>query len=413
MEQGSIVHFLENKTILITGATGFLAKIFVEKILRIQPNINKLYLLIRAENSEYDVAMGINTMGALHVLNFAKNCAKIRMLVHVSTAYVWGERGGVLPESPFYMCETLNGTSGLDIYKEKKLIEERLHELHSNGATEEAITLALKDLGVQRARLYGWPNTYVFSKAMGEMVLGHLKGNLPLVIVRPTVITSTYKEPFPGWVEGLRTIDSFIVAYGKGKLSFFPSDPTTIIDVIPADMVVNSIIVAIVIQANQPSMVIYQVGSSARNPVRHADLQDYTLHYFTKNPWISKDGKPIKVRKITAVTTMASFHRHMATRRFLLLKGLKLANMAFCQYFQGTYMKLNRQMKFLIRLIELFKPYFFFMGIFDDTNSEKLQMVARETTVDAEAFGFNSRCIDWEDYFMNTHIPGVVKYLFK
>ena len=46
--------------------------------------------------------------------------------------------------------------------------------------------------------------TYVFTKAMAEMVVGHLKGNLPVVIVRPTMITGTYKDPFPGWIEGVR-----------------------------------------------------------------------------------------------------------------------------------------------------------------------------------------------------------------
>lgn len=55
-----------------------------------------------------------------------------------------------------------------------------------------------------RAKMYGWPNTYVFTKAMGEMLVGTLKEKLSIVIVRPTIITSTYKEPFPGWVEGVR-----------------------------------------------------------------------------------------------------------------------------------------------------------------------------------------------------------------
>ena len=55
-----------------------------------------------------------------------------------------------------------------------------------------------------RARLFGWPNTYVFTKAMGEMLVGKFKGDLPLVIVRPTIVTSTFKEPFPGWIEGVR-----------------------------------------------------------------------------------------------------------------------------------------------------------------------------------------------------------------
>lgn len=57
----------------------------------------------------------------------------------------------------------------------------------------------------KRARFFGWPNTYVFTKAMGEMVLGHLRGDLPLVIVRPTIITSILRDPLPGWIEGIRS----------------------------------------------------------------------------------------------------------------------------------------------------------------------------------------------------------------
>jgi fatty acyl-CoA reductase len=39
---------------------------------------------------------------------------------------------------------------------------------------------------------------------MGEMLLMHFKDDLPLAIIRPTIVSSTYKDPFPGWIEGLR-----------------------------------------------------------------------------------------------------------------------------------------------------------------------------------------------------------------
>jgi len=39
---------------------------------------------------------------------------------------------------------------------------------------------------------------------MGEMLVEQLKGNLPVVIIRPSIVTSTFKEPFPGWAEGVR-----------------------------------------------------------------------------------------------------------------------------------------------------------------------------------------------------------------
>ncbi|KAJ6717045.1 MALE STERILITY PROTEIN 2-RELATED [Salix koriyanagi] len=52
MELGSILQFLEDKTIFVTGATGYLAKIFVEKILRVQPKVKKFYLLLRAADAK-------------------------------------------------------------------------------------------------------------------------------------------------------------------------------------------------------------------------------------------------------------------------------------------------------------------------------------------------------------------------
>jgi len=48
------------------------------------------------------------------------------------------------------MGETLNGAPGLDIDMEKKVVEAKLSELRQVGATEGEITMAMKDLGIQR-----------------------------------------------------------------------------------------------------------------------------------------------------------------------------------------------------------------------------------------------------------------------
>lgn len=47
-------------------------------------------------------------------------------------------------------------------------------------------------------------------------------------------------------------------------------------------------------------------------------------------------------------------------------------------------------------------------------NTEKLQTAVRQGEVEMEySFYFDPKMIDWEDYFMNIHIPGIVKYVFK
>jgi thioester reductase-like protein len=44
--------FYQNKTILITGSTGFVGKVFLEKILYEFPNIEKVYVIIRDSNDK-------------------------------------------------------------------------------------------------------------------------------------------------------------------------------------------------------------------------------------------------------------------------------------------------------------------------------------------------------------------------
>ncbi|XP_029127196.1 alcohol-forming fatty acyl-CoA reductase isoform X2 [Cajanus cajan] len=491
MELGNIIPFLEDKNILVIGAAGFLAKIFVEKVLRVQPNVKKLYLLLRATDTKsatqrlqheiiqkdlfrlleenlgakfnsfvsekltvvpgdisqddlnlkdpilreelcrqthciinfaattnfeerYDVALGINTFGVKHVLNFAKSCIKLKVLVHVSTAYVCGEKGGQILEDPCQMGVSLNGVSGLDIDLEKKMVENKLYQLRQEGATENDVKMAMKDLGIQRATKYGWPNTYVFTKALGEMFVETLKENMSVVIVRPTIVSSTYREPFPGWVEGVRTIDSFIAAYCKGKLKCFPGDIKAIFDVIPADMVMNAIIMALVAHANHPcDNIIYHVGSSVANPIRYQNLKDYGVRYFMAKPWVNKKGNPIKVGEITVFDNITSFRRYMFVRYLLPFKGLELVNAVFFQYFQETYLDIKRKVHAMMRLVDLYKPYLFFNGVFDNMNTEKLQMAAKQGGVEMDLFYFDPKMIEWEDYFMNVHIPGVVKYVLK
>ncbi|KAJ4880712.1 Fatty acyl-CoA reductase 3 [Raphanus sativus] len=488
MEAVSVLQYLDNKSILVIGAAGFLANIFMEKILRVAPNVKKLYLLLRASNEKsatqrfndeilgkdlykvvkekygpnltelisekvtvvngdicladlgiqdslahemihqvdaivnlaattkfderYDIALGINTLGPLNILDFAKKCENIKIFVHVSTAYVCGEKSGLIMETPYRMGETLNGTTGLDINHEKKLVQEKLDQLLVIKAPPETITQAMKDMGLARAKMYGWPNTYVFTKAMGEMMVGEKRDNISLVLIRPSIITSTFKEPFPGWTEGIRTIDSLAVGYGKGRLTCFLGDLNAISDVMPADMVVNSVLVSMVAQAGKQKETIYHVGSSQRNPLKNEKFPEVAYQYFITKPWNNQDGKPVRVRKIEILSSMSSFHRYMAIHYSIPLKGLAVLNMVLCKLLDKNVKDFHRKINLALRLVDLYQPYLFFYGVFNDSNTEKLQRMVLKTGLETEMFCFDPKIINWDDYFVNTHIPGLVKYVF-
>lgn len=46
----TIAKFLNNKNVFITGATGFLGTVLIERLLSATPKIGKIYCLIRAKN---------------------------------------------------------------------------------------------------------------------------------------------------------------------------------------------------------------------------------------------------------------------------------------------------------------------------------------------------------------------------
>lgn len=52
------------------------------------------------------------------------------------------------------------------------------------------------------SRLVGnCPNTYTYTKALAEQVLEMECGNVPLTIVRPSIVAAAAKEPYAGWID--------------------------------------------------------------------------------------------------------------------------------------------------------------------------------------------------------------------
>lgn len=137
-------------------------------------------------------------------------------LIHgwMDAAYVAGERQGLVQERPFRDGETLRDGTHLDIDVELALAKDMKKQLQANDLDPKAERKAMKELGLARARQFGWPNTYVFTKSMGEMMLGQLLGGvLPVVIIRPSIITSVQNDPLPGWIEGTRFIHQNLFIY--------------------------------------------------------------------------------------------------------------------------------------------------------------------------------------------------------
>lgn len=76
MEETGIAEFYNGKTVFITGATGFMGKVLVEKLLRSCPGVDQLYLLMRPSKGK-DVSSRLKEFIENQVLIVEKKTPKI------------------------------------------------------------------------------------------------------------------------------------------------------------------------------------------------------------------------------------------------------------------------------------------------------------------------------------------------
>ena len=275
-----------------------------------------------AFDSPLDTAVEINLLGPTRVAQTLNDMNVTPHLVAVSTCYVAGNRRGNAPEElvsegPFDL--------GLNWRKEvaaaRRLrsdteaasrMPEQLREFRSDarkelgaagapalaGKTEHIrekwCTDQLVEAGRARAASIGWPDAYAYTKALGEQALMETKGNVPVSIVRPSIIESALAEPRPGWIRGFRMAEPVIISYARGLLTQFPGVPEGTVDVIPVDIVVAAIIaVAAMGPENAPR--ITQVASGGINPLKYKTLVDNVRSWFTEHPLYDAEGQPIVV----------------------------------------------------------------------------------------------------------------------
>ncbi|EKX41704.1 hypothetical protein GUITHDRAFT_55447, partial [Guillardia theta CCMP2712] len=240
-----------------------------EDLARVSSSVN--FLIHCAANVDFnerlDGAITTNCRGPLRMMRLAERCPNLKAYVHVSTAYVNCNRpSGSLVAEELPLCQS----DGEQVMKEiEKLAVPEL----------EARTRALL-----QAEKY--PNTYTFTKAMGEKLLHKYHGNIPVAIVRPTIIGAAWREPAPGWVDTVSAGGALFLSGGMGFMPVQSGDPELVGDQIPVDLVTNAILVAAAEACSKgPGFFrIYHSGSSTRNPVRWSLCAEAVARFWKKRP---------------------------------------------------------------------------------------------------------------------------------
>ncbi|KAF9438999.1 cyclin-dependent kinase inhibitor far1 [Entomortierella beljakovae] len=333
--------YTRNNVVFITGATGFVGKTILEKLLRSFPQITKVYLLMRisgsktlqsrVENdifssmifdtlksqfssaefqekivkkivpvqgditfdllglSDHDLAMiredvtviinsaasvsfddplnsalEMNTKGPLRTFEVAQGAEKLKAFVHISTCYANAHKTG----------EYINET----IYDHPFGEPEELFKMLTTSSYEEVRNFERSYV------LKSYPNTYTFTKSLTEHLIKKRfrDMNLPIVIVRPSIVTSAIEEPVPGWVEGTAAANKAVVSCALGHVQEWVGMINYKTDLIPVDIVAKIILLAATTAdrtLDQPP--IYHAATSSINPITWRIFGDHLSAYWT------------------------------------------------------------------------------------------------------------------------------------
>lgn len=476
------------KRILLTGATGFVAKVVLEKLVRTVPDLGRILLLVRpgehgdararfereivassvfdhlravrpawlerffAERVEcvtgeitapafglpaerfaalaesvdivvnaaasvdfrepLDEALAINTLSLRHVTAFAR--VANAPLVHVSTCYVNGYNRGEMREeivAPAGAAKDAIPRHGDGWYDVDALIESLQRKIARVRAREddpERLRRRLTDLGIAQAQRHGWNDTYTFTKWLGEQVALRAMHGRTLTIVRPAIIESTLREPAPGWIEGVKVADAVILAYARGKTSFFPAGREGIIDIVPVDLVANAIVLAgAEALSGGPGRRIYQCCSGSTNPLQLGELIRLLLAESKRN-W-QKYDRLFHAEPKHDFRTVGE-----GTFRFVMgAFGLGATVWNGARRLVGAPASTRALEKLRTTRTLAVTFAFYAHPRYRFHNANLLALAARCGEETRRLYPVDARLIDWEEYLCRIHMAGLNRYALR
>ncbi|MGE0305778.1 MAG: HAD-IB family hydrolase [Acidimicrobiia bacterium] len=389
-------------------------------------------------DSPLDSAVEVNLLGPTRIAETLKSLDVRPHMVSVSTCYVAGNRRGAAPEErvsagPFHLVRSWRKEvaaarrlrSDVDAEsRQPKLLDqfraEARRELGAAGTpalaakTEQRRTrwcdARLVEAGRARAASLGWPDAYAYTKALGEEALMENAGDIPVSIVRPSIIESALAEPRPGWIRGFRMAEPVIISLAKGLLTQFPGVPEGTVDVIPVDLVVGAIC-AVAAAGPERAPAITQVASGSSNPLKYRFLVESLRSWFAEHPLYDDKGQPIIIKEWDYPTrgkvdkqlnrADAWLRRAEDALHRLPLRG---AQAQWATAIEDRKADVERAKSY----VELYGSYAECEAIYGVHNL--MSLLESSSDADRAEFCFDPRVVRWGHYIADIHLPSIVEH---
>src|SRR6267154_2528185 len=414
-------------------------------------------------NPTLESGLRTNVVGTQNVIAFTKRMQR-PCLVHISTCFVAGNRSGAVGENDDVIgyfprrgelpgvdcsveqeikdCAKMSerareeAKDAMRVAQFREQARKRLNEEMRNGDDPDALGLAvvrerkvwtrnrLTELGIERAKFWGWPNIYTYAKALGEQLVAAETG-IVRSIVRPSIVESAKSYPFPGWNEGFTTTAPIIFMALKGQRQI-PANKDLILDITPVDQV-SAVMLAVAAQAcvEEPRLV-HQAATGDANPNNMERIISLVGLFRRQQEQQKEDGLKI-FHEISArfEPWPVSPERFEAASIPMMNKTAKkassLLDWARPRWGGGRYEGVINRMRQTVDRVEeqtreakeAFEMFLSFTVenayVFRADNIRALWERIRED--EQQLLTWNPESFDWYDYWLHIHMPGLKKWV--
>ena len=390
-------------------------------------------------NPDLRQALAINVDATVQMLDFVRACDHAALL-HLSTCYVVGFRDGRVNEAlkPNYSPKAI---PDFDAATEHAALHDLVKEIEARSESEEVteqlkqqvlakgkelsateltaqvrkqrqrwVRYELTEVGMKRAKELGWPNTYTLTKSIAESLIVKLGSDLPIAIVRPSIVETSTHDPFKGWNEGVNT--SAPLSYLLG--TFFrqlPSNEKKCLDIIPVDLVCRGMILIAGALVERRHAALYHLATSAINPCdmrRSIELTGlaHRKYYRAQDDFDHR----LKLYFDSIPVTKERYDSFSAPRQKQVIKALQRI-VSPLPMWRSPLVRRERDLDRVEKLIELYEPFILHNDhVFEAKNVEILS--AALPPAEQVLFGYDASTIDWWDYWINVHIPALRKWSY-